>query len=468
MVMCGEWVCDNEGKWDFVLDKRHMARLVPLYEGMSLRELQGNVLREFGIEEGLFVAVLSYWPPSSLELATGIKTPPVLLTSDEALRYFLQHLRVKGGMNLFVRFERSSTENDFVDDSGMGFVTPATCKPKGSSKLSSCATRKTQTFVWPATSKLSSYSTQKKAPFVTPESCKPKVSSGSSSHCIGTTEGPRDARKEAPEETPNARVVNLEEVEFVREVERVEEVINCGSAFRQEEVLSGSNVGEDAVDDRDVRPRGYDKEFWSPLLKDDFWGSNAVNVIYNEDEIVEDLIKNSGGRSNVKTGPGDDEHPWMGTNNYNPWTGVESSGPSVDRMPRVSTRKLEEVDDEEFDIPSLFDDTSYAAAEIPDLDLEEGDGKIYVGKVFGNKEDCQISLAIYAIRNQFRFKQTRTKVDSFVVECPDPRCDWRVTAHEIRGCGYYEIRKAQLDHSCPIEFRHGYKSKATARVIAAV
>ena len=72
MVMCGEWVCDNGGKWDFVLDKRQMARLVPLYEGMSLRELQGNVLREFGVKEGLFVVTLSYWPPSSLELATGI------------------------------------------------------------------------------------------------------------------------------------------------------------------------------------------------------------------------------------------------------------------------------------------------------------------------------------------------------------------------------------------------------------
>ncbi|KAH0869118.1 hypothetical protein HID58_076140, partial [Brassica napus] len=270
MVMCGEWVCDNGGKWDFVLDKRQMARLIPLYEGMSLRELQGNVLREFGVEEGLFVAALSYWPPSSLELATGIKTPPVLLTSDGALRYFLQHLRVKRGMNLFVRFERSSTDNDFVDDSGMGFVTPVTCKPK----LSSCTTRKSTAFVWPATSKLSSCSTQKKALFVTPETCKPKVSSASSSHCFGTTEGPRDARKESPEKTPNVRVVNLEEMEFVREVERVEEVINCGSAFRQEEVLGGSNVGEDAVDERDVRPRGYDKEFWSPLLKDDFWGSN--------------------------------------------------------------------------------------------------------------------------------------------------------------------------------------------------
>lgn len=109
--------------------------------------------------------------------------------------------------------------------------------------------------------------------------------------------------------------------------------------------------------------------------------------------------------------------------NYNPWTGGNESNPRVDRRPQVSTRKLDEVDDEEFDIPPLFDDTSYAAAEIPNMDLEEGDGRIYVGKLFANKEDCQISLTIYAIRNQFHFLQTRTKVDSFVVECPDTRCD---------------------------------------------
>ena len=154
--------------------------------------------------------------------------------------------------------------------------------------------------------------------------------------------------------------------------------------------------------------------------------------------------------------------------NQNPWLHGVDEGVGVVRQQRSSTRKLDQVDDEEFDIAPLFDDTSYVTAEITDMDLDERDGRIYVGKVFGNKEDCQITLAIYAIKNQFHFKQTRTKVDSFVVECPDEHCDWRVTAHEIRGCGYYEIRKAQLDHSCPIESRQGYKSKATSRVIATV
>ncbi|CAG7886852.1 unnamed protein product [Brassica rapa] len=228
---------------------------------MSLFELQRNVLREFCVEEGLFVAALSYWPPSNLELATGIKTPP-----------------------------RTSSD-DFVDDSGMGFVTPLTCKPKGTSKLSSCASKKNTPFVWSATSKWSSCSTQKEAPFVTAEDCNPKVSGGSSSHCFVTREGPTDAPEEAPEEArrkiPTSRVVNGEDVEFVREVERVEEVINCGSVFRHEEVLSGKNVLEDAVDEvdeRDVRPRGYDKDFWSPLLNDDYGGN--VNSRYSSKNLA--------------------------------------------------------------------------------------------------------------------------------------------------------------------------------------
>ncbi|KAH0862102.1 hypothetical protein HID58_079313 [Brassica napus] len=281
MVMCGEWVCGNGGKWDFVLDKRQIGRLVPLYKGMSLRELKGNVLREFGVDEGLFAASLSYWPPSSLELATGIRTPPVILTSDGAIRFFLQHLRVKGAMNLFVGFVRNSPDKDeYIDDSGMGFVTPIPMKPKGPLNVGIGSSRRS---------------------FVSSKAPKPPI-------------------------------VNLEDVEFVREVERVEEEIKGGSAFGKEPTLSGSSLGEDyvvdEVDDRDVRPRGYDQEFWSPLLHGDFAGSNPVNVIYNEDEIVENLTKKSGpyrytcttndafdhvvevgGTSNVKTDYGGDKHP---------------------------------------------------------------------------------------------------------------------------------------------------------------
>ena len=61
-----------------------------------------------------------------------------------------------------------------------------------------------------------------------------------------------------------------------------------------------------------------------------------------------------------------------------------------------------------------------------------------------------------------------TKLNYFVVECLNEHCDWRVAAHEKRGCGFYEIRSAQLDHQYPIETRNCFKKRATSRVIAAV
>lgn len=62
--------------------------------------------------------------------------------------------------------------------------------------------------------------------------------------------------------------------------------------------LSFGTEGEDDVevelDEIQLRPRGYDKDFWKPLLAGDHGGSNAVNVVFNEDEIVEGFKKNLG------------------------------------------------------------------------------------------------------------------------------------------------------------------------------
>ncbi|KAH0893488.1 hypothetical protein HID58_055917, partial [Brassica napus] len=249
LVMCGDWVCGHGSKWDFVVDKWQMARLVPVSEGITMKELQVSVLREFGKEEKLWKLVLSYWPPSSLELATGIRTPPVQLTSDGAIKYFVQHFRVKGAMYLFVRFEQ---------------------------KLTTCDGRY-----------------------------------GISNGGYVITDGSK------------AKAFDFVDVEFMSEVERVEAEIESeskcgkgdnfgasgggeksksGSKYVEGDAFSGSSGGEDEtvrgeeVNELDVRPRGYDKDFWNPLLSSDYKGSNAVNVIYNEDEIVDGLTTNSGPR----------------------------------------------------------------------------------------------------------------------------------------------------------------------------
>lgn len=68
-----------------------------------------------------------------------------------------------------------------------------------------------------------------------------------------------------------------------------------------------------------------------------------------------------------------------------------------------------------------------------------------------HKQDCQIGLAIYAIKNWFHFRQTRTIKNSFVLSCHDTHCDWRIFAKELTTCGYYTIKKAQLEHHCPLD-----------------
>ncbi|XP_056853655.1 uncharacterized protein LOC130503002, partial [Raphanus sativus] len=106
--------------------------------------------------------------------------------------------------------------------------------------------------------------------------------------------------------------------------------------------------------------------------------------------------------------------------------------------------------------------------DVPDLLSDAKDEEPFVGKLYATKQDCQIGLAIYAIKEQFYFRQTRTSRHSFVLSCHDVRCDWRILAKELTNCGYYTIKKAQLVHTCTIDTRNLYRKKATSKVIAHV
>ncbi|WZY89041.1 hypothetical protein YC2023_045776 [Brassica napus] len=136
--------------------------------------------------------------------------------------------------------------------------------------------------------------------------------------------------------------------------------------------------------------------------------------------------------------------------------------------PARETRPLSEISDEEFDVPPLFDDLSYEAEDVPDLNWEDSSDEPFVGKLYATKQDCQIGLAIYAITERFYFRQTRTTRHSFVLSCHDTKCDWRILAKELTNCGYYTIKKAQLDHTCTIETRNLYRKKATSKVLAQI
>ncbi|CAN6932253.1 unnamed protein product [Brassica oleracea] len=113
--------------------------------------------------------------------------PPVLLTNDGSLRYFFEHLKVRGSMNLFAR-----------TDSGMGV--------------------------------------------------------GFHTHVIDKKHSDGGFRE------------------------------NGGNVSSVGKGIDSDYSGPEEIDERDVRPRGYDYEFWEPLIVGDLGCSNSVEVVFNDKE----------------------------------------------------------------------------------------------------------------------------------------------------------------------------------------
>ncbi|KAF3539476.1 hypothetical protein F2Q69_00024317 [Brassica cretica] len=79
MVIAGEWTF-GDSRWNFAIDKEIMSRIVPVFPGMPLIELQNNVVNEFFTAAAPPV-LLNYWSSNTRELATGLTTPPIILTT---------------------------------------------------------------------------------------------------------------------------------------------------------------------------------------------------------------------------------------------------------------------------------------------------------------------------------------------------------------------------------------------------
>ncbi|KAG7542909.1 MULE transposase domain [Arabidopsis thaliana x Arabidopsis arenosa] len=94
---------------------------------------------------------------------------------------------------------------------------------------------------------------------------------------------------------------------------------------------------------------------------------------------------------------------------------------------------------------------------------------IYIGRVFKDKESLQNTLAIYAIKRLFHFRQTKSDTTRAIFVCVDRHCQWRVFAHRVsKYSENYAIRTATLTHSCSITARSQYEKQASAKVIAEV
>ncbi|CAA7044422.1 unnamed protein product [Microthlaspi erraticum] len=531
MVISGEWKFLPDGKWDFVIDKQRMSRVVSFENGMSIGDLRKNVLQEFFADGGSDINVeLSYWPPNTTELATGITTPPVMVTNGAAISYFCKHYSVKNAMNLFATFVKRGTSQSAAEPGGSfdGFTTPK--PPLKRTRLSEDISG--EGLFGLGLDNLGDYCSS-----VASRKLPADIDDDILARHMESVENAINNGSHTAEDLYDLHTTSEKTVQDVMDELKSE---SSRRGYTSEDLNTDEeDTGQDTWDDFDVRPLGIDEEFWEPLVDDVYGGSDAADYMCSTDDdpnrdgprvyrcstndaFDHTVIQGGDGvgwktegcsgssTSSGSSGPGhaaggggfpgehgqhnmdpdinrrtpnnrtvDGEHDIPSShaatpssrpthtptsaskhNEPNAWMGVH--GQRANTCPQ----SLGSIDDEEFDIPPLFDDTLYESADIPNLDIDEMGGDVAVGKVYSSKKDCQVALAIHAIKNMFNFRQTTTKSNYFVVSCTDERCDWRVLAVQVKYCGYYEIKKANLEHTCCIETRSTFKKRASSRVIA--
>lgn len=89
---------------------------------------------------------------------------------------------------------------------------------------------------------------------------------------------------------------------------------------------------------------------------------------------------------------------------------------------------------------------------------------LYQGKVFKSRADFKHQMALYALRNKFRFKTTRSTPDAMVFNCISSACQWRIYGVKLKNVDKYEIRRLVLEHSCSVDDRAGINKEININV----
>jgi len=97
----------------------------------------------------------------------------------------------------------------------------------------------------------------------------------------------------------------------------------------------------------------------------------------------------------------------------------------------------------------------------------EGD-ELFVGRVFKNKQDCNVKLAVHALNSRFHFRRDRSYKKLMTLTCISELCLWRVYIVKLEDSDNYQIRSATLEHTCTVEERSNYHRGATTRVIRSI
>ncbi|KAF3509267.1 hypothetical protein F2Q69_00007690 [Brassica cretica] len=287
----------------------NVSRIVTLSSSMMLLELRNNMFKEFFANtQACPSASLSYWPPNTKELATGISTPPVMLTHDGYVSYFYRHFELHKGTNLFVTFNHQSDpiNTSQVAENLFPFTTPKQPITKPPHLLNRFSGPR------PPASGLS--------PPSTAASKIPGFSLFPDDYLLGGSPSKPSNTTTSPHSAPSK----------IRRFSLIDETVLCSDDILEEMFKEYSDNIPDSwkteADEEEVigpdsslppgfekvQPRGYDHDFWEPFIEKHLGGSDAEQVMagINVPKTAPHIIHSGDAFNHTVTPPGEQPTNW--------------------------------------------------------------------------------------------------------------------------------------------------------------
>ena len=499
-VVAGKWECCREGKWDFILENDCFARSISVSAEMTFNELQNAVASAFDFNVQDWKQNISYWLPEQLSIFSARKRPPVCLDSTMALKSFVTVKAMEPHLNLCLSLE------SILDEGPQKQLVP---------QLGECSNRGKVT----ANMAENVITTESEVVMMVtaPTNASKSVADDFGSKWLvrgNRLEGRRlftEDDNHAAGETSMAGIIRIadaatpslnndserdciktyfaeyEEDEVVlREIEAVEKraaeerarakgkgKVSCieeglldsdGDAF-QSDGLDGYTSGYDGLEDSlSCEEDIDDSQYWADVF-------DRADPDYELPSGAEDDVVATGAEPENAASEGNENV----SNVVEPAVEEDISAAVIAyeahpmRLEKIYEDVNEEVTSPTTDAQPCFDDALNLSTTEICASVSSSEDAIYVGRVFRDKLHMQTTLAIYAIRWLFHFRQTRSDKSRLVFVCVDSRCAWRVFGHVVApGSVNFEVRKATLTHTCSVTARAQYGKQATAKVIAEV
>ncbi|KAF3599509.1 hypothetical protein F2Q69_00035676 [Brassica cretica] len=107
------------------------------------------------------------------------------------------------------------------------------------------------------------------------------------------------------------------------------------------------------------------------------------------------------------------------------------------------------------DVVHAFNDMGASGFNPHDIGYSKEDSDRYVRRMFKDKAQFKLTMAIYAITKVCRFKFKYAK-RFITAKRLDKECAWKVMAKQLGDSPTYLVKKEILDHTCPSDVRGQY------------